>query len=176
MVAVRLVFFRLVELEGVFDLVGVFFFEDAAVVDHSAEAPGGVGAAAETKQVDLITGFIVVDDKPITVHHVFFQPLPESAAGDFVVVGTDAPVVKHNLFHAMAVCGTNGPGELQDVGGEIVADVFFGPVPCAVKTNCNPFQFIDLLSHPCSQRPAKLVSSRNFSQFFIDLLKSLRWG
>jgi len=52
-----------------------------------------------------------------------------------VVVGTDAPVVKNLLRDIIVTMRTNGPGQAQDISGEILSPVFLRPIPGAVS-NC----------------------------------------
>jgi hypothetical protein len=46
-------------------LVGVQFVEESAVADEADEAAGGEGSAAESKEEELVSRFIVVHDESV---------------------------------------------------------------------------------------------------------------
>ena len=79
MVAVGFVLLGFVELEGLLDPAAVLFSQNAAVIDHPAQAAGRVGTAAEPEQKNLVAGLVVVHQKPVAVHHVLLQPVTGGA-------------------------------------------------------------------------------------------------
>ena len=62
------------------------------------------------------------------------DPAPGHAGADPVMVGTDAPVVEDMLLE-IAVRWPDRPRQHQDVGWEILLQVFLGTVPGAIGTD-----------------------------------------
>lgn len=145
-VVVGLMAFGLVELEGGFDQLGIVFTQNAAVVDHPAEAAGGVRASAESEQENLVAGLVVVHQKAIAIHHILFEAIARGTGADLIVVGANAPVIKHHLFHPLTIRRPNGAGELQHIGWKVLAEVLLGAVPGALKADSDAFYGGDLLS------------------------------
>ena len=110
-------------------------FDNAAIIDQAAETSDGVSAAAETEEIELIAGAVVLDNIAVVVHDIFMEAEAGGPADYGVVVGTDAPVVKNLLRDIIVTMRTNGPGQAQDISGEILSPVFLRPIPGAIGTD-----------------------------------------
>lgn len=49
------------------------FAEQTADGDQSGDAPRGIGAAAESEQVDIVAVFIVIGNESVSVAHISLQ-------------------------------------------------------------------------------------------------------
>src|SRR5690606_31149924 len=105
--------------------------EDAGQVDQPGEAAGGVGAAGEPEQIDLVAGVVVVTEKAVAVDDVGIQSCSAEAAADlFSIAGAYATAVVEDLAGAPAVHRWYGAQQLDHIG-DLVALVV--GVPGAVQ-------------------------------------------
>ncbi len=95
----------------------------------------GICAPAETEEIELIAGAVVLDDVAVVVHDIFMEAEAGGPADYGVVVGADTPVVKDLLRDIIGALRANGPGQAQDIGGEILSPVFLRPIPGAIGAN-----------------------------------------
>ena len=140
-----------VVFEGFLDKACIGALDDAAVVDHAAEAPDGVGAATEAEKEDLVAGGVVLNDVAVVVHDVLVEAFARGARRDAIVVGADTPVVENLLRHAVAAQGFDGAGEAEDIGGDVFFEILFGTVPGAIGAD-NDSLFHGMLASKCLGR------------------------
>ena len=74
-------------------------FENAAIIDQSAQCPNGIGTATETEKIDVIARVVVLNNVPVTIENVFMNAAASDARVDIAVVGTQPPVIKHLLHN-----------------------------------------------------------------------------
>jgi len=110
--------------------------QQADPADHPHEAAGGVGAAAEPEDEDLVTGLVVQCQEAVGGRHMGEEPQPESAAQHAVQpvpVGAHSSDVLDELLHVgtFPAVGLDRARDLLDVRHVLV----LGPVPGPVAAD-----------------------------------------
>src|SRR5690349_524700 len=116
----------------------MLFAEDPAVADQPRQAPRGVGAAAETKQVQLVARVERLGQKPVAVTHIARQAVSERATEQALIRSrAHARLVVQELAGLLA--GQNGEGELRHVRRRSHTPAkLVGFVPRSVTANYKP--------------------------------------
>ena len=124
----------LIDIPGLGYAIGVRPLQDTAVIYQSAQRSHRVGAAAESKQIDLIATGVVLNDVTIAIENILVNTPSGGTRAHIVVIGAQTPVIEHVLFE-LPCGGFDRASEAQDIGWKILLDVFLWSIPGAVGTD-----------------------------------------
>ena len=88
----------LINIPGATNQVGVVAFNNAAIIDQAGQYTNGVSSPAETKQINSITGCVVLDDVPESIQYILVDSATRRAGSNTTVIGAEPPIIKHMLF------------------------------------------------------------------------------
>src|SRR6266536_3591481 len=126
-----------VEAIRVVDPTRVLCSQDAAVAHEADGAARSERAAAEAEEVQLVPGFVGLDEEAIAVAHIAGEAKPERSATDTLETPrSHARLVMQELSGALAIFTCYGQSKLGHVrGGGDSGVELVGPIPGPIAGN-----------------------------------------
>src|SRR3990167_4119339 len=101
--------------------------QDATLSDHASDASGRKRAATEAEQIDVITQFIVGNQKAVGIEDVPFQTFSQHTDRNAIneIPGTNALIIKRNLRHTLSIPLSHAVSQFDHIGRDRSAFLFF---------------------------------------------------